>query len=91
MMDWPLEEQHRDLKLACDQTRTIEGVKRLYLTARSQYMGPNGYALQPPCSRPNLTTALEDARNTNRSEGMMPAAEPLKRADPRSPIEHWIY
>jgi hypothetical protein len=54
-------------------------------------MGPNGYALQPPCSRPNLTTALEDVRKTNRSEGMMPAAEPVKRADPRSLIEHWIY
>jgi hypothetical protein len=54
-------------------------------------MGPSKLALQTLSSRPNLNTALQNAQNTNRGESMMLASEAVKRADPRSLIEHWLY
>jgi hypothetical protein len=53
-------------------------------------MGPSGLASQTPPSLPNLTTALGGRDIANRSEGILQATEPPKRADPRLLIEHRI-
>jgi hypothetical protein len=54
-------------------------------------MGPSKFALLSLNSRPNFNMASQIAQKTNRGESMMLVSEAVKRADPRSLIEYWLY